>query len=91
MGHVPLQCTGAMHNWTCEPAILSRIQAATLIFYGEFDIAREEAIELLMDNIPNVQRAVVKGGSHMAHIDSIDTQNQILDLVSTFLLRVLAS
>lgn len=59
----------------------------TLLYNGEWDIERDEAVAPYVEHIPGIRKVTVERASHMSHLDNEDCQKRVLDLVGSFLLE----
>jgi L-proline amide hydrolase len=45
------------------------IRVPTLALRGDFDEAQERVVKPWLENIPDVKEVVIRGGSHIAHLE----------------------
>lgn len=73
-----------MFGWECHSR-LPDISVPTLVYHGEYDYERFEAVAPFVALIPGARYVKVPDGSHMTHLDSPEKEKEVLDLVGSFL------
>jgi L-proline amide hydrolase len=68
---------GSLSNWTIVDR-LSRIEVPTLVVSGEFDEATSECQQPFIENIANVEQAVIEGGSHLSMVERPEVYFSVL-------------
>lgn len=65
--------------------ILPKIEVPTLVFNGEFDTAQYNTTAPFFDHIPRVRWVTLASSSHMHHLDSLEQEAKVLEMVARFL------
>lgn len=65
--------------------LLPKIAVPTLVYNAEFDTAQTESVQPYFNHIPRVRWTTLRGASHMAHLDSPEMLDKVLDLAGQFL------
>ena len=77
---------GSLANWTIIDR-LSTINVPTLVISGEYDEATTECQTPFVENIANVQQAIVTGGSHLSMVEEPEAYFSVIRQFLTGLTR----